>query len=134
MKNITELESGFQIHRLILMESSFSRVKNVIFGGDVKNDLEINTNVTVNNQTITVLEKVSIIQKAGDIEQVKINVSMVGVFERVGETLLGNLDEFGKINGAAIIFPYIREHVTDLSLRANIIPIILPPVNFMKVK
>lgn len=57
---------------------------------------------------------------------------MVGIFECIGETLLKDYEEFGRINGAAIIFPYIREHITTLSLKAGIGVIIIPPINFVK--
>jgi preprotein translocase subunit SecB len=50
----------------------------------------------------------------------------------LGESILKDFDEFGKINGAAIIFPYIREHITNIFLEAGIGAIILPPVNFTK--
>ncbi|MDR0692253.1 MAG: protein-export chaperone SecB [Prevotellaceae bacterium] len=132
MENTNKLESGFQIKNLILLESSFSRINNVAFGEGVDNNLDINTDVAVNEKVITVAEEVTIVQKFQDIEQVKIKVKMIGIFECIGESPLANLEEFGKINGAAIIFPYIREHITNISLKAGIGAIILPPVNFTK--
>jgi preprotein translocase subunit SecB len=130
MKNTNKLESGFQIKNMILVESSFSRVNNVVFEKDVANNININIDVNVNGKTITVAEEVSVEQKFQEIEQVKIKVKMVGIFEIIGEPSIENLDEFGKINGAAIIFPYIREHITNLSLKGGIVAILLPPVNF----
>jgi preprotein translocase subunit SecB len=130
MGNINKLESGFQIKNLILIESSFSRINNVAFGESVENNFNINIEVAVNGKLITVAEEATLVQKFQDVEQVKIKVKMVGVFECIGESLLKDFDEFGNINGAAIIFPYIREHITTLSLKAGIGAIILPPVNF----
>jgi len=37
---------------------------------------------------------------------------------------------FGNVNGAAIIYPYIREHLTSLSVKAGVGIILLPPANF----
>ena len=57
---------------------------------------------------------------------------MIGEFRLIGETPLAtNLENFGRINGAAIIFPYIREHISSLSIKAGIPPIVLPIVNFL---
>jgi preprotein translocase subunit SecB len=134
MEDINKLESGFQIKNLILLESSFSRINNVAFGEGIHNDLNINTDVAVKGKIITVAEEVMLVQKFQDIEQVRIKVKMVGIFECVGESPLTNLDEFGRINGAAIIFPYIREHITNISLKAGMGAIILPPVNFTKIE
>lgn len=59
------------------------------------------------------------------------NIKMVGIFEKIGDSTL-NPEDFGKVNGAAIIFPYIREQLTNLSAKAGIGLIILPPFNFTK--
>ncbi|MDR0864277.1 MAG: protein-export chaperone SecB [Candidatus Symbiothrix sp.] len=134
MENLNKLESGFQIKNLILLESSFFRINNVAFGEGVNNNLDINTDVAVNDKVITVAEEATLVQKFQDVEQVKIKVKMIGIFECIGESALKDFDEFGKINGAAIIFPYIREHITNISLKAGIGAIILPPVNFTKNK
>ena len=134
METTTSSESGFQIQNLILVESSFSRINNVIFGESVTNNFNINIEVSVNGKVVTVAEEATLEQKVQDIEQVKIKVKMIGIFECVGDSPLTNLDEFGRINGAAIIFPYIREHITNISLKSGIGAIILPPVNFTKIE
>jgi preprotein translocase subunit SecB len=56
---------------------------------------------------------------------------MVGTFEKVGESII-NLEQFGHVNGAAIIYPFIREHLSNLSAKAGVGIILLPPVNFTK--
>lgn len=127
-------KSGFAITGLILLESNFKRENNVQFVETVQNDMHIETEVQTKDASIMVLETVTISQKYEKMEQVSIMVKMAGVFERVGESKLEDLEQFGKINGAAIIFPYIREHISNLSLKAGIPPIILPPVNFTKMQ
>jgi preprotein translocase subunit SecB len=56
---------------------------------------------------------------------------MLGEFEKIGDVLM-DLESFGKVNGAAIIYPYIREQLSNISLKAGIGNIILPPANFVK--
>lgn len=41
------------------------------------------------------------------------------------------INRVANINCAAIIFPYIRESVADLTRRANIPPLHVPPINFV---
>jgi preprotein translocase subunit SecB len=55
------------------------------------------------------------------------------IFERTGESPLTDFEEFGKVNGAAIIFPFIREHIMNMSLKGGIGAVILPPLNFTKI-
>lgn len=58
---------------------------------------------------------------------------MVGVFKRIGDSELIDNEQFGRINGAAIIFPFVREHIANIALKAGLGSLILPPVNFTKV-
>ena len=94
--------------------------------------MNIDTEVSVNNNIISVAETVSVKKTHNNTEQFSFLVKMVGIFECIGESQLKDYEKFGKINGAAIIFPYIREHITNLSMKAGLGPIILPPVNFTK--
>ncbi len=43
------------------------------------------------------------------------------------------IEKIGIINCAAIIFPYVREHLADLTRRSGLPAFHLPPVNFVKV-
>jgi preprotein translocase subunit SecB len=126
-----KLTSGFRINNLGLLESSFAR-KDEVFFNDLDNRIDIDTRVSVNDNVIVVREEVVVEQKHQENVQVTVKVVIGGVFEMGDNPSLTDLDEFGRINGAAIIFPYIREHITNLSLKAGIQPIILPPINFTK--
>jgi len=128
-KNIPQ--SGFELQHIVLTNSSFHRIDNVSFDPNVENNLNINTGVNVDGDTVSVLLQVSIDQQFEGQSQVKIDVAMIGEFKLVGKTPLAeNLEIFGRVNGAAIIFPYIREHISSLSIKAGIPPIVLPIVNF----
>jgi len=43
-----------------------------------------------------------------------------------------SLDKVARINCAAIVFPYLREIVADITRRANLPILNLPPVNFVE--
>lgn len=58
-----------------------------------------------------------------------LEVEMLGVFEKVGIPQQSD-EEFAKEKAAAIIFPYIRQHIRAISLDAGFTPITLPAVNF----
>ena len=132
MENENKMESGFRINSLLLVESNFTRIANMQFGDKATNDIHIDTEVGVDGNFINVAETVTCVQKYEDVEQVNIKVKMVGLFERIGDSQLNDFEAFGRISGAAIIFPYIREHITNLTLKSGIPAIILPPVNFTK--
>lgn len=131
MSDIRKMDSGFKINNLLLLESKFSRIENVQFkGGASKLNMNIETEVNVQGKIISVLEKVPLAQKDATTEQFSFVVKMVGIFECIGESSLTDYESFGKVNGAAIIFPYIREHISNIALKAGLGSIIIPPVNF----
>jgi len=124
-------QSGFELRQIALLDSSFHREDQVSFDRNVRNNLHIDTVVQVEGKTINVTVTVTINQQFEEKLQVNLNVKMVGVFECIGDSPLSNkLENFGRINGAAIIFPYIREYISSLSIKAGIPPIILPIINF----
>jgi preprotein translocase subunit SecB len=130
-----EMESGYRIENLILLESNFSRIPSVTFKDEnIAQNINVDVNVNVKNNVVFVTERVDYTQVFNDVEEVKCSIVMAGVFEKVGETRLEDLEQFGQINGAAIIFPYIREHLSSLSSKAGLGLIILPPFNFTKSK
>jgi len=127
-----KIDSGFKIVNLLLMESSFSREVTVSFDPhQVESIVNIDVNVQVNQNTVYVTETLDYSQKVGNKNQVMSKIKMAGVFEKIGTNAL-DMDNFGRVNGAAIIFPYIREHLTNLSSKAALGLIILPPFNFTK--
>ena len=127
------MDSGFKVNNVILIECSFSRINQVVFEGDINNDISIHVDVATQKDSVTVSEDVTVSQKFKGEEQAHIFVKMVGLFTRIGDSSIDNLEDFGKVNGAAIIFPYIREIVSSTTLKAGMPAIILPPVNFTKI-
>ncbi len=126
------MESGFRVNNIILLESSFSRVEQVVFSPEAQNHFDIQNNVSVNGNVINVIQEVTVTQAYQGKEQVRIKVKMVGMFLQVGESQITDLEAFGGVNGAAIIFPFVREVIANFSIKAGLPPIILPPVNFTK--
>ena len=132
MEDKKELESGFRILNILLLESSFNRIESVEFNNpDIKQEINVEVNVNVNGNTVAVTDQIVYKQIFNDIEQVSAVIKMIGVFEKVGDSPL-DLEKFGQVNGAAIIFPYIREHLSSLSAKAGLGLIFLPPVNLTK--
>ena len=130
MENTNNLESGFKINNLLLLESTFTRIINVTFDNpDIIKNINVDVNVSVNDNVVVVTEEIKYNQIFNDIEEVSATIKMVGVFEKYGDSIL-DLENFGNVNGAAIIFPYIREHLTNLTSKAGLGLIIIPPFNF----
>lgn len=103
MEHIEDKKSGFRVRSIMLTESHFNRIANVDFG-EAHKDIRFETGVGANGNIINVRLKTLVICKKEDVEQYRIEVSMVGVFERFGDSQIASNEEFGRVNGAAIIF------------------------------
>lgn len=126
-------DSGFIVSNLLMLESSFKRESTVTFEPEkVERHINIDVKTQVDGNKVAVIETVHYLQKKGEVNEVEANIQMVGVFEKIGESNIVDLEQFGEINGASIIFPYIREHLSNLSLKAGIGLILLPPANFTR--
>ncbi len=54
-----------------------------------------------------------------------------GMFKFNYDIFNKNMERIVNINCAAILFPFVREIIAELTRRANFPPLLLPPVNFV---
>ena len=125
-------QSGFKVINLVLMESSFKREQHVTFDdSQVEHTAEFDINVQTRDPQVVVTETLNYSHRVADTVELTAKIVMLGIFEKIGDSPIG-LKEFGHVNGAAIIFPYIREHLTSMSAKAGLGMIVLPPMNFIR--
>ena len=122
MEKINNNGSGFQLKSIILVDSHMSRKPNVNFKA-LRLDVEIGTGVGVKDNVVNVKLSVNVKQMENGIEQSEMSATMVGTFEKTGETPLNDMEEFGRINGASIIFPFFKPlHFSDVLHIVSICP------------
>jgi preprotein translocase subunit SecB len=59
----------------------------------------------------------------------RIFISIAGYFTVENDDSLKNLEKFSDIQAPALIFPFVREFVADLTMRTGYPPLLLPPIN-----
>lgn len=132
MEEKINVENGFRIENILLMNCSFNRTPTVEFNSeDVKAVFDISVDIKIIETKVIVSEYLKFEQRFKDVVEVSCVITMVGVFEKIGELGI-SLEEFGNINAAAILFPYVRENFSNLALKSGIGNLILPPANFVK--
>ncbi|MEW6187385.1 MAG: protein-export chaperone SecB [Thermodesulfobacteriota bacterium] len=119
----------FQIAGIRLNESHFSLIRD--FKREKNKPIEIKHSVEVEYKTNDKILQV-MVSVSSDFENqpFRFAVAWEGVFTLKEMPLKEDLDRIANINCAAIIFPYVRETIADLTRRANIPPFNLPPFNF----
>lgn len=125
------------LHSVELVESVFR--KNEFTEAQLKehgaqspvNNAEINTSYKQDGAYLWVYITAHVKTTRHGTELLHAKVTMKGLFEQMGDTQL-NADTFGQVNGPAILYPFVREQLASLTMKANIPPILLAPINFVK--
>lgn len=91
--------------------------------------LGVPENINISGNNITYPMNVSI-QDENNVLNIEVNI--VGNFEINKDT--EDLQSFIEINAPAILFPYIRAHITTITSLSGIKPVILPTLNMTKNK
>lgn len=125
--------SKYKLLNIILLKSDFEREDEINFANpDFSSNIDINFDNQESEDKLFVNLIISFWAGVADNKQIKAFIKMLGIFEYNKDSNAISLEEFAKINAPAIIFPFVREHLASLSTKAGINPILLPPINFVK--
>ena len=122
---------GFEVKAMALAESYFRR-EPVVAQPIQIDTVDYGVSSAVDGNLFTVELTVSFqfpTEGAADLEA---RVRMIGIFERGGSVTSTSDSDFVNINAPAMVFPFIREHIASLTMKAGLLPILLPTVNFAK--
>lgn len=131
--NTGPAQAAYSIVNILLLESSFKREGQIDFE-TVQQAVKVDFGSGKNEATGELLVELSVVLTATQAEAAfayEARVKMIGLFRKTGE---GELDEdfFMNQNAPAIIFPFVREHITSLCRQAALNNVFLPPLNFTK--
>ncbi len=122
----------FRLNRVSLVKSVFE-LKTIGFQPSDKLSVDINTSFNASDESIIVFVEVKV-SDSNQPEELTLAVRMAGEFSINKPSEDGtnmSVDQFTKVNGPAIIYPYVRQVVRHLTLESSMpSPVILPIVNF----
>jgi preprotein translocase subunit SecB len=124
------MEAKFSFSSLRLLESHFKL--NTDFEPKRKQPIEISTEINIShkkrNKTVDVIISVISINKK---QPFVLETTIMGTFNFPKLPIKKDLEKIIQVNCAAIMFPYVREIIADLTRRADIPPFHLDPINFV---
>jgi len=124
------MELKFKIARIRLIETHFSIIPQ--FQSEKDKPIEILSNVDLKyNKIKNGIRIVVSVFSDSEKQPFRFSASWEGLFTFDKMPSNTELDRIAQINCAAIVFPYVRESVADLTRRANMPPVNLPPFNFV---
>ncbi len=126
------MNNKIKLKNISLIESSFKREFKIDFENPEAEsfiDIEVKHNKKENMLFVELTLIYTLSIKPNNLIASKIK--MLGIFEMDKDAAIPE-EKFASINAPAIIFPYIREHLSSLSIKASLQPILLQPVNFVE--
>jgi len=127
-----EIVKTYKLNSLTLVESSFQRESKIDFSDtEIKNSVGIDIQHTVNDNEIIIVLEVKLVGRLKRSKLFSFSTKYVGQFEKGDENVLP-VEKFVEANGPAIMYPFVREHIAGTSMKAGMNPVLLPPVNFVK--
>jgi preprotein translocase subunit SecB len=124
------MEAKFSFATLRLLESHFKL--NTDFQPKKGQPIEISTEINISykkrNRTVEVIISVISTNKK---QPFVLETTVMGIFNFPKMPPKKDLDKIIHVNCAAILFPYVREIIADLTRRADIPPFHMDPMNFV---
>ena len=122
-------QPGIEFKNIILIEDNFKRDPDVPNKSKINVDFETTSNIGEEFANVEITTQLRLLHE--DKEVLKHNCKFVGIFLVKKEDENMNIEDFVRNNAPALMLPYIREHITSISSKAGIKPIILPPINLI---
>lgn len=133
MEESQKAQGAYKIGNILLVDLKFSRKEVIDFEKEVSNRIDLNTEFSEGDDKGRIIVSVILSLKAiqNEEEVFSVHLKMTGVFMKEGTPTLSE-EIFKKVNAPAIIYPFIREQVSSICLKAGLGNVILPPVNFVE--
>lgn len=123
--DINNITADMQLENLYFPAISFSR-QAVIADGKLQMNISRKTDKSDDKYKVQMIIEI----KKDDIA---LSVTAVGVFKFTSEIQDENVkNEMVKTNGAAIMFPFIRSQISQLTAQPGMMPIVVPALNITK--
>ncbi len=124
-------QPGISFDGILLINERFNRVPYI--PEELKIDINFETTLdksdnSFSNETTT---KLICLSDEGDDVVLELEFTFVGIFSIIEVEENMDIRLFMEQYSPAIIFPYIREHITSITQKAGISPILLPPLNIL---
>jgi preprotein translocase subunit SecB len=124
------MDHSFEIVRIRLIESHFAL--NREYKWEKKKTIEFQNDLVIGYEVAeNILDVVVTVSSDSEDQPFRFSVSWGGSFSLKKMPPKNLLERFVHINCAAIIYPFIRETVGDLTRRAGVPPLNLDPFNFV---
>lgn len=122
-----EEQKGLKFLRFDVLKILFERDEGV---GNNKYNINVKETSQINDENTNLFRTVFVVDIVGTLKKVTLQINAIGYFELVGEITDQVKQNFLTISAPAIVYPYVRTFISNLTLQSGIGPVLLPPMNF----
>ena len=123
-------QPGIKFESIFLVKENFERKNTLKDNLRIDIHFEINNDLEDERSAVELQTFLKLIDK-DDNTLFNLNFSYVAIFSVVEKYKNMEMDSFIKNNAPALIFPYIRQHIQEVTTNAGLVPLILPPMNLI---
>ncbi len=123
-------QPGIKFESIFLVKENFERKNTLKDNLKIDIHFEINNDLEDERSAVELQTFLKLIDK-DDNTLFNLNFSYVAIFSVVEKYKNMEMDSFIKNNAPALIFPYIRQHIQEVTTNAGLVPLILPPMNLI---
>lgn len=128
------IRAGIIFDNYIVNEASFKKNINFNHKGTINLNTDFQCHIHIQGTSATVQLECSLGEMMNEAAPFEVKVSLVGNFEfNESESENVSFEEYLSTNAIAILFPYIRSLIANLTARSNEFPVLnLPVINIVK--
>lgn len=121
-------QPGIKFHDVILAKETFERIPEFPEQIDLDIGFEFSISSANDDYYGELITSVRCLSESGQ-EVLTMKCTHVGVFSVIEGEENMSIQDFMENNAAALMFPFVREHIYSTTKKACISPIALPPIN-----
>lgn len=122
-------QPGIDFKSIILIDQKFKRLPNVSESCELFIDVEHDWGGEGSDYVSEIKTNLRLLDIKNNEESFILEFTMMGFFSVSNEAPNLNIEDYIRELSPALMFPYIREHISSVSIKAGIKPILLPPTN-----
>jgi len=124
---------GIPIKNIFISELSFQRAPEVSTPIKYSFKVQIGSSIDEDKKTAQVNLKLELSETTK--KEVTLTCCIIGLFDITEKDKMPiSLNDFLSINAPALVFPYLRETVSNITLHSGVNPIFIPTINFKEIR
>jgi preprotein translocase subunit SecB len=122
-------QPGISFDGIILVKEDFWRDFNVSDDAEIKLKFNSINNLGETNATVEITLSLELVSHENSI--LRLDSTFVGFFSIIKGEENMEMKDYLENHAPALLFPYIREHISTVTMKAGIKPVLLRPINLV---